>query len=298
MSANNLGEKWCCICNTEGVIDNFFICKGIMCTSVAHYSCAGIKSKSVTTFKSTIANCKGLSWSCPDCDLNLKDLLGKIAELTNKISNATPSPITAIEIPETSTERRVTRLQAKKLHLNIVPETTSERPATAPIANDNAVQICKTSNTDGLLIRSRQDDKMAVETPISKDTVINSHEHLMPSANATLNNSLNDPNSISVVKPRRWIFISRIHSSVTDEQFKCFIDCKFNLKTVNAIRMVPKVRNGGQYDYVSYRISVDEDAFATLINSKLWPPGIFIKEFEFTQKKTYFRFTGSTSQIT
>lgn len=112
------------------------------------------------------------------------------------------------------------------------------------------------------------------------------------SASAPTNTNRETENSelnLIPVQPRKWIFLSRLNKTVTDEQIHHHINQFLKIKGANPIRMPEKTVNGIECDYASYRISTPESYFNTLVNPQSWPPGLLVQEFIWRQRKNPFR---------
>lgn len=85
---------------------------------------------------------------------------------------------------------------------------------------------------------------------------------------------------ISAVTPKKWLFVSRISSSTTDEQFKNFVNRKFQISSTRCHRIEPRPNDRFVKDYISYKIAVDPTELANLLLPSSWPHNILVKEYE------------------
>lgn len=302
-------DKTCSVCNVI-VFGDFFTCKGFLCDRAAHYYCCGLKTTQLKSFKSAIACIKGISWFCEDCDSNtvalftkLDDILAAVKKTDVPVVQKTPThqhhDILAPIISTASTiviDRPNTRSQSRQ-NLEVLATPTYTCTVATPTVNSQPfIQ-------PGLQSKSVAENVITVKPPDNSKLEDQPLTQFQPESKANkINSELQNTTSsdiletITAVEPRRWIFISRIHRSVTDAQFKWFLDNKLQVTDANIKRMNPRSVNGNNCDHISYRISVPETSFVTLLNPNLWPAGLLIKEFEFRPYNSYFRNFGPRHQ--
>lgn len=107
-----------------------------------------------------------------------------------------------------------------------------------------------------------------------------------PSENPLIGDVL--PPIVPVMR-RRWIFLSRLDSSVTDESVKHHLVNNLKISGANPVRFPTKIINGKACEYVSYKISIPEDQLQTAINPDRWPQGLVIQELNWRPKHQNFR---------
>ena len=265
----------CCNCKVI-VFENFFACTG-ECSKIIHYGCVGIK-KPVFDIISAIPN---FSWHCYDC-INYNNILKSQNEIfIDKIQKIADSLIT---LNDTSTFIK-NKIDKMPVFLNspVVNKTNENK-------NENSSRIT----------RSKQIEKDISTIPASTSTNIQESSDLKIDDNNTNNfvnnnntsnviigTNIESNNSLRVVEPSKWIFISRLHKDIVNDDLKNYILEKFKIDKVKIVRIKPRVED---VDYVSFKIGVPVNNFDLLLQPVSWPAGVLIKEFVNYQRKSSERF--------
>lgn len=250
----------CIKCKTI-VCENFFVCSG-ECSSVVHFACSGIK-KPVYDVISAIPN---FSWRCCDCiDVN-KIKMQRNDLILNSINSITET-LNALKDSSSNMNNKIEKIE------KIIKPMPLQSPSTL---NRNS----KTLNSDvpSRFTRSQLTGK-------STSTLSSTESH---ASTLNANNKQDTPNviigsglqnsSLRTVEPLKWIFVSRLHKDIKDDDLNSFIMDKFAINEPKIVRMKRKLESNDR-DYVSFKIGVPEDKFDQLLNASSWPSRILIKEF-------------------
>lgn len=287
--------------------DEIVSCSGI-CSVMYHSKCLSLSR----TVSQAIASQKCLRWYCDSCsNLNIISVAGRLDGITSQMTkfsetlemitsnliqlsgdikelkthpsafiSETSIPIVNKDVSEPIV-RRSKRIQLKTL-ITPIEVTPSSSTATVQGIEDN-----------------KQHNRLTPDVCVNRLTVASADDDSMTSVRTTaepLNEPLLDASdefNIRVVQPRRWLFVSRLHYSVSDVQFKKLLSKIVNTDDVYATqRITPKSYNGMRYDYISYKINIPGEVFDSVIESKLWPRGLLVKEFERCQKQPFFQKLG------
>lgn len=104
--------------------------------------------------------------------------------------------------------------------------------------------------------------------------------------------------SLKIVDPLKWIFVSRLHKDVNDNDLISFIRETFNYESPVVVRIKPAISTADR-DYASFKIGVPVDTFNVMLSPSSWPAGMLIKEFQTSSKARFLvpRSTLTTNQI-
>ncbi len=84
---------------------------------------------------------------------------------------------------------------------------------------------------------------------------------------------------LSASKTLKWIFVSRLNKSVTDDQVKNHVDGTLGIEDAICVKITSSHLDDSSTNYASYKIGVPDLYFNTTMSSSSWPEGILIKEF-------------------
>ena len=101
-------------------------------------------------------------------------------------------------------------------------------------------------------------------------------------AASKLQTSVDAPKPLTVAANRRTLFLSRLSADITAADVQHYI-----------VTQLPEATNVSVYQYKfqsarvksSFKISVGDDIFATLLNASFWPQGVLVREFEFRERR-------------
>ena len=253
----------CCKCNVI-VFEHFFTCAG-ECTKTIHYSCIGIK-KPVFDVISTIPN---FFRRCDEC-MDFQKSQNSHNEILLKSINTITT--TMISLKETSS------IICNRIE-KIDPSLNSNNIANKKINSNNKNVISPATR----VTRSKFNERDATATTTSINTTLKS---TVDTNDAKADDekkgivigcgALNS--SLPVAVPLKWIFISRLHKDVADNDIKLFIVETFGINDPVLIRIKRKLENE-ERNYASFIVGVPEDSFDKLLNPSSWPKGTLVKEF-------------------
>ena len=254
----------CCICKVI-VFENFFACSG-ECSKIIHYSCVGMK-KPVFDAISTIPN---FSWRCNDC-MEYKNICKSQNEsFMKKISD------TLISLNETSSiiKNKIDKLPSSlgSPVINKINKNKIEK-----IENSARVTRSKQNEKDLQTMGASKSSNASVESSDSNTDVNNSKKNFVNN-NVFIGNNNECNNSLRVVEPSKWIFISRLHKDIGNDDIKNYIMEKFKIEDVKVVRIKPRIEYE-DINYVSFKIGVPVKNFDQLLQPSSWPVGVLIKEF-------------------
>lgn len=92
-----------------------------------------------------------------------------------------------------------------------------------------------------------------------------------------------DLGSVKAVEPRCLVVISQLHPTTTAVSVVDFVKNKLNLapesNAVRATMLIQKGRNVSELDYISCKLSLTKDTYASIMNASIWPTGVTIRDF-------------------
>lgn len=250
----------CCKCNVI-VNDNILACAG-ECPNIIHFNCAGIK-KQVYDAISQIPN---FFWRCTDCIdfYNVQKLkTDKMVKAIDSINAALLTLNDASFVLNDKIDKIIKPLplqspsfvsQKKKIGTNDAPSRNTR-------SNKSNEITCSSKNGDSSSLLSTTSTNSNNE--LKKKIIIGS---------GTLNSTLR------TVEPLKWIFISRLHKDIHDDDLIAYIKNTFNISQLKLVRMQRKMDDDNR-DYISFKIGVPENYFNQILDSSSWPSGVLIKEF-------------------
>ena len=261
----------CCKCNII-IFEHFFTCAG-ECSKIIHYGCVGIK-KPVFDAISIIPN---LTWRCDDCiEFN------SIRKTQNESILKTMQTIT-----DTLKTLSDSSTNIKKIDKNSMPQNS---PVVANKANKNKIE-----NTSRMTRSKQNHDPPTIAESTSTNAVDESSvlkivdNNSKKSSNNTISSNIiigtNVNNSLRVVEPLKWIFISRLHKDIVIDDLKKYLLDKFKIDEVKIMRIKPRIDHD-DVNYVSFKIGVLLNNFNILLEPSSWPAGVLIKEFINYQRRS------------
>lgn len=236
------------------------IVKCFACAGICHSTCYNL-NKTVIKAISEIPN---LMFLCDACNINKAAIAAGgpqaavISQTEGNTDNA--SIINAI----CDLKNMVVGLQDKMSKL--------EKP---PIIPSYRSILAGEQSTRGSAKRPRFGDN-AYSTPTNrpKNTIIGTN------VNA---------NELSSVEARKWVFVSQLHPSTTDQSFGDYVKKRLNdqdnsLK-IQAFALVPKDRDRSELNFISFKLNIPESSFDAVLNPDIWPKGVIVREFINDQRR-------------
>lgn len=267
---------------------------------------------------------QGLRWFCSDCSDSLNQSQSKIDSALKRIEQTEDKLFNAIQTL-TNSNKIMERIevaengQINETSSKPLPNKTADERRITRSQSKAATQVERTHPMTELRLNSDINhtpmttlspmEKLPNSTQVSSNAATSSHpeiganessEKIIPKvaldcAASELKTNVCDLTestenySFRVTHPRRWLFVSRIHNSVPDEQVRKLLTKIVNTEDLYMQRIVPRGSRGMTYDYVSYKINIPGEIFQNAINSTLWPAGLLVKEFDRSQKKVFFQ---------
>lgn len=250
----------CCECNAK-VSENFFTCAG-ECNKLIHFGCAGIK-KPVFDAISIIPN---FSWRCGVC----VDVYKILKETNDHMSNSIDAISASLSLLNKTSAAINNNVES------LLKPTPSQQSSSVKLKK-------KTTQTD-----------MEFATPILTRSKRNENNNITTASTAkSLDNNMDSPkkffigsgdlnSTLRTVEPLRWIFISRLCKDVTDDDLIVYIKNKFAVDKP----VLYCFRRNDDRDYVSFKIGIPVSKFDQMLDSSAWPPGVLIKEFLNSRRKS------------
>jgi hypothetical protein len=88
-----------------------------------------------------------------------------------------------------------------------------------------------------------------------------------------------DTPAIVAVEERRCIVISHIDPTTTADDIMQFIQNKTEIEDARCTLLLPKGRELLELDFVSFKVSVKESCYTTLMNPEVWPARVLIRDY-------------------
>lgn len=259
----------CIQCNVLVCDHYFFVCAG-ECRNIIHAACAGIK-KPIFDVISGIVN---FSWRCCDC-IDLQKLRKQQNERIVSSIEMLSSSIKTIN--ETTT-----------ILNNKFESMTKPTPFQSPSIVSRAVTYINDGPTRNTRSNSKQREKMMANVQSYNQSDNQSDNKSQSTKNTSSQIIIGSGSAISTlrtVEPLKWIFISRLHRDVTDDDMNAYIKETFNIEGFVIVRL--KNNNSDTRDYVSFKIGIPDTKFNELLASSSWPVGVLIKEFIMYRKNRF-----------
>lgn len=94
---------------------------------------------------------------------------------------------------------------------------------------------------------------------------------------------------LSSVEARKWIFVSQLHPTTTDQSFTEYVKKRLNDQADNlkiqAFALVPKERDRRELNFISFKLNIPESSFNAVLNPDIWPKGVMVREFVNDQRR-------------
>lgn len=251
-SVNSCGK-----CNkVAGISAPTISCSGF-CDSFFHYDCAPVDRSSVNA----ITKNPNVLWWCNNCMVVLASITKKGDAV---VQNCIAQHFLRLE-QEIASNRKI----IQDLHHDI-----GQRLYVAPLPTlpqDSSLTNYKDAS---VIINNGQDSPPKPSNGLPSQIV---ESGVVIGSAAADSDSLG---TISAVIPKKWLFVSRISSSTTDDQFKNYVERKFQIPGSSCHRIEPRRSNDlFVKDYVSYKIAVDASLLDSLLLPSSWPVNILVKEY-------------------
>ena len=249
-------------CNISSEKERYISCW--LCEKFYHLKCVKITGRQFDT----LGEGNGFRWHCPSCKENDKDI--------SQFFRQTKKSFYDFGIELKSLMNKFKHYEElfngfHTLNLRKIPPNL-EIPTKTPIIN---------------LIDNNDDPINTFKTPlpltpnVSNSNIINptSTQSSTPSVN---NNNLISPKPLKVIEANKSIFISRFSFDTTENDIHHYIKLKLNVSELDLI--VNKFNYKYSRAKASFRLTVPETYFNTIINENFWPKNTFIREFIFKNK--------------
>lgn len=219
----------------------FVKCFGI-CRRLFHSTCVALSSANVKQCN----NSKNVKFVCDDCcnDNPFQSSIQQLNHLTNTLGVLTSTFEKCANI-------MMTNFNNCNSYNNNVTASQSTASSTLTTTNNN--------NSDSQL-------------PIVHNKPRSMRRNIL------IGTALNKDN-METVEPRKWIFISRFSSTVTEDNITQYIRNNFNTEDVNCQRVLPKNVTEHNRPYSSFKINVPASLYLKIMSADAWPQGVLIKDF-------------------
>lgn len=305
-----MGKK-CYECGSTAK-EQYFCC--VVCDKTIDYKCFGIKSKA--TFD-LVCQLKNLRYICDDCDdvlkfqmnlfskmtesfnvinQNIHDLQSDLISMSSKLNNNKNRHNTG-----TPNSKNINNKNKTKDNTNVsvaVSQTNDQLPHSGgcnvqSVAVSNILSTITTNGDCTNQIKISNIDKCNTDEPV----ILSKHSSMyknkafqskIPKQDVIFGTSCSIT-SIGAVPPRKWIFVSRLKPTITDNEFKEFVKNNLLISDAYCTRINKDSQNGVGSSYISYKISVPLESYEVVMNADAWPEHVLIKEFNFNQNRGNFR---------
>ena len=274
-----------------------------LCENIMHAKCAGLSGRECDKINSAPKKHEGgLRWACPVCfgmqfdftrmynSVRVKFLkLNKAAKLlasdfdsssellsqfnfgsTSNHCTDVPSVSISSELRSPNTNPQIPSLDVSStLSLSPSPSRFSNRSST-PSLDASAPPATDLNTVAGTAEIASGRRRRSSRTLAPSATVIN----IIPPTPPI-------PPTLSVVAPRRQVFVSRLSSDTTCETVASYIASKSSANV-----SVTKFNFSVPREISSFKISVPNDVFPTICDSNFWPPHMIVHEFK-PKKRTH-----------
>lgn len=98
------------------------------------------------------------------------------------------------------------------------------------------------------------------------------------------------PESCSTSKRNFLLFLTNIHSSVTETEIDCMVRRSIGIEkeeAVDVLKLVPRWKKDSLLDYASFKVVLDTKWKKVALNPETWPSGIKFREFLSMSGKTW-----------
>lgn len=248
------------------------------CGKQFHLECTGIDrtaNNSIKKFMNICYFCNG----CNDWIIN-----HNISKLWQKVDLAADRAAEAlvlkkIEADVAANNKLITEILNKSNH---IPDCCSGHQPLID-ASDVGGQVFKSSANS--INHERDQSKKNTNSPLSFQASHHAHNsgaalHIKPHSERPIIIGTGDlVSSLQVVKPRKTLFVSRLHKDVSEAVIKDYLKDKFNIEDVNCQRIISRRINDADRNFSSFKLYVDVTDFENLLQPSSWPAGSLIKEF-------------------
>jgi hypothetical protein len=88
---------------------------------------------------------------------------------------------------------------------------------------------------------------------------------------------------LAAVEPRKWMFISQLHPSTTEEFIAQYVNRQLNdtenKQKIQAFALVPREKNRDDLNFISFKLNIPESSYEALLNPEIWPKGVVVRDF-------------------
>lgn len=112
-----------------------------------------------------------------------------------------------------------------------------------------------------------------------------------------------DEGGLSAVEPRKWMFVSQLHPSTSDQSFVEYVKKRLNdpenKLNIQAFALVPREKNRDSLNFISFKLNVPESSIEAILKPENWPKGVIIREFvnDDRRRRTTGRLLLNTPQV-
>lgn len=291
-------------CSIDDDSERMIVCW--LCHNLCHYKCTGLP----TTINEAVRNHDGLNWFCFNCrkpavefyrffqgnknrfleiEKNASLLLASVIDY-GKLYTDFASLDSLKSPPQSSPKRRKSSRNVNKSKDVLpaapgTPKTDEQLHNNHPVivgipstsASAKSVHFSAVSNTNNIAVLNSP-------LPIAPIPEVVSDVDFNPGTSSRQQTNLSDigNNSNGPKKKSKTIFAARLSSSTSVEDVTYFINSKFE---TDIDLTVIKFNYPEQRSKASFKITVPEDAFSTIIDSNFWPENTIVREFIYKEKR-------------
>lgn len=234
--------------------------KCFICNHACHISCYNINK----TVCKGIVDLENVLFLCHECLANKKIVDANSNTTGNNAPISHASDNSSIVKAINDLTAIVVDMQTKMKNI--------EKPSYKAALTGNLHSV----NTRSAAKRMRFMDNLPPDTPTSrpKDTIIGNN---------------NEDKDLAAVETRKWIFVSQLHPSTSEQSLIDFTKKRLNdtnnAAKIQAFALVPKDRNRDELNFISFKVNIPESLYAEVLKPEIWPRGVIVRDFVNDQRR-------------
>lgn len=229
-------------------------CAGV-CGDLFHIKCVGVHKSMLNAVNS----CPNIHWYCHGCNnanLNISSAIDRMNDAIGLLSKSLSGDL--LQLVDS---------------FKTLMETFMES-ITKAIISDIPNLLTGSSNVSYPELNER-----SCNNHIESDKQSNESHAKVPSCSVSFGSHVREP--------KKSVVISNIGKDVTVECVRDYLvdKLKVDKDSVNLALLLPAGMNIEHLNFVQYKITIPEANYVTIMNPKLWPPNVYIRDFVYKRKK-------------
>lgn len=245
-----------CSAGCEKPLDNTVLC--FICKAECHMTCYGLNKTVIKSIKEG----PNLLFLCDECNENksVVDANTVNAIVNNAENNENKQIFKAID----ELKGMMFDMQNK---MNKIEKPSYRNVVTGDIPDQSQPRV-RVKRMRFENIDAANDNNRGTPTGRPKNAIIGT-------------NDVSD--DLSSVEPRKWIFVSQLHPSTSEQSLttfvnKCLNDTE-NKQKIQTFALVPKEKNREELNFISFKVNIPESLCDAILTPEIWPKGIIVREF-------------------